>query len=367
MARLPAFLRGRRLSTGGFFAGWRGLGRFWLLALLCLGGIGGLLHMLGPPPVRLAAAPPPAAPRVAAVPDAPVTPPLSVSQRPVGPLPNQPGRELPGPVADPDPALQEAASGAGDAMLPRVSPDGRLPMQVYAGGFDRSSRRARIAVLVAGIGLSEADSLNAIRTLPAGVSFAVSPYGGTLPRLLAAARLAQHEYLVSIPMEPQSFPLSDPGNQALMTSLGRDDNMKRLLWAMSRFGGYVGATGALGDLRGERFAGLSDQMEPVLGEFARRGLLYVDPRPGQPPPPLAWGRVVDVVIDDPVRADSIDARLAELETLAREKGSALGLAGAPRPVTVDRLAVWANTLADKGFALAPVSAMVQAPPKDARP
>ena len=76
-------------------------------------------------------------------------------------------------------------------MLPRIAEDGRRPMQVYAAGFDRSSRRPRVGMLLAGIGLNEADSLKAIDDLPGGVTLAVSPYATRLPKLLAAARLAR--------------------------------------------------------------------------------------------------------------------------------------------------------------------------------
>ena len=114
-------------------------------------------------------------------------------------------------------------------------------------------------------------------------------------------------------------------------------------------------------MRGERFASLSEEMDPVLKEFARRGLLYVDPRPGTAALPLVWGRTVDLVIDEPGGAVDIDDKLARLARLAREKGSALGFAGAVRPVTIQRLTAWANGLAADGLALAPVSALVQAP------
>ena len=44
-------------------------------------------------------------------------------------------------------------------------------------------------------------------------------------------------------------------------------------------------------MRGERFAGMADQMEPVLDESAARGLLYVDPRPGRGRRlPRVWSR-----------------------------------------------------------------------------
>lgn len=359
MSRVAATL-GRANAAAGIFAGWRGLGNFWVLVLVVVGGLGGLAQLLGPPRPH---APNVRASNEAASPrqEAAVQPALPQAQSPADP---RSGRDQPGPIADPDPALLEPVSEGSSDMLPRIAADGRMPMQVYAAGFDRSSRRPRVAILMAGIGLSEADSLRAVRTLPGGVSFAASPYGGVLPRILAAARTAQHEYLLSVPMEPQGYPLNDSGNEGLMTSLGRAENMTRLLWAMSRFGGYVGATGALGDLRGERFAGLSDQFEPVLRQVGKRGLLYVDPRPGQAPPAQVWGRVVDLVVDDPATPDGIDARLAELEAIAKERGSALGLAGAPRPVTVDRIAAWTDSLADKGLALAPVSAIVQTPARE---
>ncbi|MBV8616074.1 MAG: divergent polysaccharide deacetylase family protein, partial [Acetobacteraceae bacterium] len=50
-----------------------------------------------------------------------------------------------------------------------------------------------------------------------------------------------------------------------------------------------------------------------------------------------------------------------------ERGSALGLAGAVRPVTVERVAAWTSQLAAQGIALAPVSALVEAPRKPDSP
>ena len=236
-----------------------------------------------------------------------------------------------------------------------------MPMQVYAAGFDSSTRRPRVGLLLAGVGLNQADSENAIRSLPGGITLAISPYAQNLAQLLVAARLAEHEYLLSIPMEPQGFPLNDPGPQALMTNLPPEENTAKLDWALSRIAGYVGATGALGSLRGERFASLPDQINPVLAELAHRGLLYVDPRRGAAPLPAVWSRSVDLVVDEPPTAAEIDNKLAQLSRLAREKGSALGLAGVVGPVTIERIATWANGLTADGLALAPVSALVRPP------
>jgi polysaccharide deacetylase 2 family uncharacterized protein YibQ len=351
------------LPSRGLLSGWRGLGRFWLAVLAVLGVGAGVLQTLGPtstaPPPRPAIGPTarsdphPATPEVhaqAAVPHAPAGP-------------ERPGRPIPGPVADPDPGLLEPYPGEPDRKLPRISVDGRPPMAVYAASFDPTSVRPRVGILIAGIGMSGADSLAAIKELPGPVTFAISPYATNIDRLLALARMTEHEYLLSLPMEPQGYPVNDPDDRhALMTSLSPEENLDRLRWAMSRIGGYAGITSLLGPMRGERLLGVSDQRDSMLEEVARRGLLFVDGRTGQARLPKAWNRSADMVIDDdPADEASLDQRLEALSRMAKDKGSALGIVSVPRPVTLDRIAAWTNSLTAKGLALAPVSALVLPP------
>jgi polysaccharide deacetylase 2 family uncharacterized protein YibQ len=49
--------------------------------------------------------------------------------------------------------------------------------------------------------------------------------------------------------------------------------------------------------------------------------------------------------------------------MAKDTGSALGMVMRPTPVAVARIAAWSNGLADRGLALAPVSALAM-PPAD---
>jgi uncharacterized protein len=283
----------------------------------------------------------------------------------VAPSLNRPGRSTPGPVADPDPAMLEPYADAPNLKLPRIAVDGRTPMGAYAAGFDPSSLRPRVALLIAGIGMNEADSLAAIKTLPGAVTLAVSPYAGDINRLLAVARMTEHEYLLSVPMEPQGYPISDPDDRyALMTSLPPIENLSRLRGILARVTGYVGITNGLGQMRGERLAGMTDQLDSVLQEADNRGLLFLDARTGQKLLTHAWNRSVDLVLDDdPVDAPTLDQRLNELTHLALDRGSALGIVAVPRTLTLERVAAWTNTLASKGVALAPVSALVLPPAK----
>jgi hypothetical protein len=92
-----------------------------------------------------------------------------------------------------------------------------------------------------------------------------------------------------------------------------------------------------------------------------RGLLYVDARPGEPHPARAWGRSIDIVIDEPADRRTIDLNLAALERRARERGLAVGLGTDITPILIERIAGWAAGLEERGMMLAPISSMIQRP------
>ena len=379
---------GDQYSRGG---AWRRLGVFWLSVALLMSIGTGVIEWAGTPapaakaklveqqPVQAVV---PEPPKIAQMPRVETPPPPVVVAEAAPPKPAPAPVEAPAAtgeriVAAPDPALLEPAdrtapAGAKD-HLPRISADGRTPMRVYAAAAVEASGRPRVALLLAGIGLNEADSEAAIRTLPAAVSLAVSPYaashggspaGMNLPRMLASARAAGHEYLVALPLEPTGFPLNDPGPATLLTSAPPSTNLTKLHWALSRMDGYAGVTGIVGTMRGERLAAMADQMDAVLTELASRGLMYIDPREGSRPVSKTWGRHVDFVIDDIPERAAIDSRLAALEQRARDSRVALGLMMRPTPVALIRTAAWAYGLAERGIVLTPVSALAL-PPKDA--
>jgi polysaccharide deacetylase 2 family uncharacterized protein YibQ len=344
---------------GGLTPAWRALIAFWLVLLL---GGAALVAWLELTPAEDSAGAAPAA--VAEQPGAPA----AAEAPPASGLPDRPagttaalGR---GGIAEPDPAQIELR---GETTLPRIAPAGRQPWHVYARPFDDADRRPRIAVLVVGLGISESATATAIERLPGEISFAFSPYGLRLDRQLAAARAAGHEVLIGLPMEPANFPLNDPGPQALLTGLPPTENAARLAWALSRAQGYVGVTNAASAvLRGERFTASAEAMRPVLETLRERGLLYIEARPGERAPAAVPSRTADVVLDErPGRAE-IEARLAELERIALERGVALGVSG-PSPFALDRLAIWAPQLDARGLALAPVSAVVVRSASAARP
>ena len=132
---------------------------------------------------------------------------------------------------------------------------------------------------------------------------------------------------------------------------------------MSRFQGFVG----IGNFMGARFLSNEPAMTAVMREVAKRGLGYFDDGTatravasqvaGANNVPFARA---DIVIDATPTPQNIDAALARLENLARERGVAVGSASA-LPVSIDRIAQWAKAAESRGIVLVPISAVASRP------
>ena len=268
------------------------------------------------------------------------------------PLP-PPGLALP--AADPA-IMRNTTAGP----LPMIAGDGRSAFQVYARPFTGQPGVPRIAIVVASLGLREAYSQAAIRTLPPDVTLAFTPYAGNLATWLATARGNGHEILMGVPMEPLGYPGNDPGPQTLLASLGTTENIRRLDWALSRAAGYVGVL----PLMGSGFTANEKALKPVIEALKERGLMLLDTRASTQS--LA-GRIsaaaglpaaaATLTLDSKPTREAVEQRLADLERAARARGSAVGITFEGAPVVLEVISAWAAGLGQRGIVLAPISAL----------
>jgi polysaccharide deacetylase 2 family uncharacterized protein YibQ len=246
--------------------------------------------------------------------------------------------------------------------LPKVAPDGARPSEIYARqikAIPGKPNAPRVAIVIGGLGIGAAGTNDALAKLPPAVTFAFAPYGGDLEQIAGRARGEGHELLLQVPMEPFDYPDNDPGPQTLLTSLDAAQNTDRLHWLMSRFQGYVG----LANLMGARFTASEQALSPVLREAAKRGLLYFDDGSSQRSVAsqvagannLVFAKA-DVVIDQLPTIADVERALGRLETIARERGVAVGFAGA-LPAAIERIAKWAKAAEARGVLLVPISAV----------
>ena len=274
----------------------------------------------------------------------------------IGPVPTGPGVAAGRPAAAPG-ALPQApiagffAPGPG-GPLPIIAQDGRTPFQAYQRPF-ASNGRPRIALIIGGLGLDARQTQKAVETLPPQITLAFVPYAEGLQGWIDMARAHGHEVLLETPMEPVDYPDNDPGPYTLMADAPPPETAKKLDWILSRATGYFGLTNYLGS----RFLGDDAAWAAFAGALRGRGLGFIDDgsasrRTGDGVPRASAERV----IDDQLTQAAIDHQLLALEANSLEHGQALG-AGFAFPVTLDMVARWAQSVEQRGYQLAPASAL----------
>lgn len=249
-------------------------------------------------------------------------------------------------------------------MIPVIA-DGLKPFTAYAAEADRAraAKMPAVAIVVSGLGVGAAKTTDAIMKLPPAVTLAFTPYGSDPAKLAERARAQRHEILLQIPMEPFDYPDNDPGPQTLLTTLNGEQNLDRMYWHLSRFQGYAG----IANFMGARFVVSDAVMQPIVREAARRGLGYLDDgsAPRSVAPALAVGQAMpfakaDLSIDAVPTAAEIDRALAKLESFARERGVAVGVASA-LPISIERIGVWVKALESRGIMLVPLTTAMLKP------
>ncbi|HEY4030412.1 MAG TPA: divergent polysaccharide deacetylase family protein [Caulobacteraceae bacterium] len=255
----------------------------------------------------------------------------------------------------PAPFTGMTAPGPG-GLLPIIAANGRASWKAYARPF-ADDGRPKIALVIGGLGLDADRTRQAIEGLPPEVTLSFSPYAENLQVLVDRARAAGHEVMVELPMEPLDYPDNDPGPYTLLGSAQPGEIQSKLDWLMSRATGYFAVT----NVYGSRFLSQDKAMTPVIQSLRQRGVGFIDD--GQ-----AAGRggglrraSMGPKIDADLDSTAIDNQLLALEASALQSGAALGI-GSAYPLTVNQVRKWAVAVRERGYALAPASALMTLKP-----
>ncbi|MHA1537320.1 MAG: divergent polysaccharide deacetylase family protein [Alphaproteobacteria bacterium] len=255
-----------------------------------------------------------------------------------------------------DPALLEnGASGT----LPRIGLDGRMPWRVYRTRLAGNAKPPLLAIVVTNLGLNRKLTKKAIEELPPAVTLGFSPYAEGLAKQVKAARIAGHEVLLAVPMEPIGYPVNDPGERTLLTANSTRQNLGLLRESMTRFPGYVGIVPHMG----RRFIASQSHLRPVLAEIKRRGLMFLDSTSvsaggGQGAKlsaalGLPNASATGWIDDDPSRI-SIAARLNQITVATKKKGHGVALARL-YPVSIEMIIAWMRRLRAEGVTAVPIT------------
>jgi polysaccharide deacetylase 2 family uncharacterized protein YibQ len=266
---------------------------------------------------------------------------------------------FPGMLASPAGGVPGLTEHSAFGPLPRVSPEGRRPREVYARPATAPADSPRVAIVVGGLGLSQTGTQRAIEALPEDVTLAFAPYGASLQRWAAKARAEGHEIVLQIPLEPQGYPQENPGEHTLLVS-APGDLRNNLHWVLGRFSGYAGVMNYMG----ARFTADERALVPLVGEIGERGLYFLDDGSSPESRIAAVGEGLrvpvaraDRILDQDRAHGGIERALSELEAIAATRGYAVGVATA-FPNTIEAITRWAEGAEGRGIALVPASAIL---------
>lgn len=244
-----------------------------------------------------------------------------------------------------------ATAGAAEPALPT--------WRRFAVAADTTSGKPKIAIVLDDLGIDLKRSRRAV-ALPAALTLAYLPYAEGLADQTRAARQAGHELLLHVPMQPHGADV-DPGPNALDMRLGAIEVLSRLEWGLDRFEGYVGINNHMGSL----FTESAEGMRLVAEGLRDRELMFLDsltsPKSVAAATVASYGvptTVRDVFLDNTDTAAEVEMRLEQTERIARKTGTAIAI-GHPRDATLNVLEAWIPKALEAGFALVPLTAVLQ--------
>lgn len=261
-------------------------------------------------------------------------------------------------------ALPDLVEDTEYGSLPRISGTGETPFAAYARPSvtpASAGGKALVAIVVTGLGINVAGSLDAVAKLPDTVTLAFAPYGKSLDQTVGAAHAEGHEIFLEVPLEPFDYPDNDPGPDTLLTGQAPRDNMDKLYRVMGKFGGYAGLINNMG----ARFTASGADFSPMMEELGSRGLGYLDDGSSNRSvaPQLATANRVpfakaSMTLDGNPSRNAILDQLTALEDLAHKQGSAIGLISA-LPISIQTIAEWSKDVEDRGILIVPASALMK--------
>jgi len=110
--------------------------------------------------------------------------------------------------------------------------------------------------------------------LDAALTCAVLPKSVYYRQIARLARKEGHEVMLHQPMEPNEYPMIDPGPGALLSVMTPDERIKQLNANIDLIPGICGVNNHMGS----KTTTMSDEMNRIFTVLKKRGLFFIDSR-----------------------------------------------------------------------------------------
>ena len=235
-----------------------------------------------------------------------------------------------------------------------------VPVPPPSGKAPAPGKRGKVAIIVddLGRGTHFAKQLLAIKQ---PVTFAILPGEPHAAQVDALAHTAGREVILHAPMEPQGFPVIDPGDDALLVGQSDAELRARITTLLTR----VPHAAGINNHMGSRFTEDEQSMTVVMAVLRERRMYFVDSLTNGHSVGTAAARQAgvpslrrDVFLDNVVNVEAIVREIRSLAEKAARNGNAVGICH-PYPETLKALQQELPRLAGQGVQFVPVSALLK--------
>ena len=259
-------------------------------------------------------------------------------------------------LSTPEDGVLVIVDGQGKTLLTVQYLPGPVPPKALA---PPPGKIGRVAIIVddLGRGLKQARQLLAIRQ---PVTFSILPGEPHAAEVARMAHAAGREVMLHAPMEPQGFPVVDPGDDALLVSYPDEELRERMNALLTR----VPHAAGINNHMGSRFTEDERGMAVIMAVLRERRLFFVDSlTSGQSVGTTAARQAGvpilrrDVFLDNVAEVEPIVREIRRLADKARRNGGAVGICH-PYPETLKALSQELPRLAGQGIEFVKVAELL---------
>ncbi len=208
-----------------------------------------------------------------------------------------------------------------------------------------------IALVMTDFGLSKERSIQAEELFKdIHINYAMNPYTTGAQNLIDRARAHGHEVWMTIPMEPEKFPLVETGPLTLLVRSKADENRRRLIWLLSTAKGFPGII----HTEDSDFIYAESEMFNLLSALHEHGVGFAtalesdtslaEKIANQTKVPFAHN---NIWLGRSGRLDDLEQDIQKLEAMALKQGEPVVAMFPPYPAYISQVAKWVESAREK--------------------